>query len=120
MKKFLILILLLVNVVISAQTVTLFTKSEERHNIINKSIEYNIVKYSSFTFSNNLITVISGDKNAVFTIHNTEDNKINQQLVYHCSDLNMNRVTFFVREYLIAVDIGERDIVYIFKIYDRL
>jgi hypothetical protein len=119
MKKFLILSLLLISSIITAQTITIYTNNEEKHYISSSSIGYDIPIYNTFVFTNDLVTVISEGVVTSLSVENIESDIKNKQIIYTCRKTDGTLVIFFVRKYFIAIDFNQPGVLYIYRIYNR-
>lgn len=118
MKQLIFLLLFLTNT-LTAQTLTVFTNSNAKHNITTGQIGVKVPLYSTVIFTNNLVTIIDNETTYRFPVMTVEVDHKNNQTIYKCLGKDSNVVTFFLRTSFVAIDFGERDILWVLGTYQK-
>lgn len=120
MKQIFIIILVVAAATLTkAQTVTVYTNTEEKHYLNSSSIGYDIPSYSTFVFKPTSVTMVSEGKTITLTVDDVEIDTENKQVIYRCKKADGTDIIFFLRRYFVALDLGEPNIIYIFRIYSK-
>ena len=117
MRAIILLISLFVCTSMSSQTFTVYTNTVAAHNIVTYQKSPDRDDYYKFTFSDTEVKVVFNGEVYLYKVIGTEKDFQGFRFSYICN--YPENTVFFLRDNLVGKTTDDKDMLIVFKIYDR-